>query len=392
MAKGQATSEQAAGAAIAAPGPLIVSRFEALLVRMLRSFLQATAGDAAAEKPVGAAGKLSVPRELSPACVHLVADALSKGCVQYLARAGGWRRERHLRLGHAMQGRLWERTPVPELGLAFSQHSLRFLVWLTAGRRDKENLWAPPADELTTADQFLLFLAYEGLRGTDSALALRGSPYFYRHGLIRLFFAEDFVPAPAEIDAGMWTSDVGASIMEALQPMLQRCVLDVERGKNQIGDWAKLRAIGQSQEQALTAFLNSCQAARRPDLARFLLKAMADLLTRDLTPQFWLGGLQSATMPPRLADRLAVQRSALTVLRQVEHLANWTRQARATSFLDENYATAQLWLSDWEQYRGDEIAVIAQQLLRQLEPLRTQAPAPIDAGPSATPEKATPVR
>jgi hypothetical protein len=47
--------------------------------------------------------------------------------------------------------------------------------------------------------------------------------------------------------------------------------------------------------------------------------------------------------------------------------------------LDEDYAVAQLWLADWEQYRGDEMAKIAHNLLRQLEPLRvlpaTETPA-----------------
>lgn len=368
------------------PGPLIVSRFEATLVRLLRGFLQPGMGDATGDRPLPAAGRLTAPKELSPACMHLVRDSLSKGCVQYLARAGGWRRERHLRQGQPAQGRLWERSTPPELGLPFSRHSLRFLVWLTAGRPDKENYWGPPENELTIGDQFLLFLAYEGLRGTDIGQSLRTHPSFQRHGLIRLCFADDFGPTGRPVEAAIWTEGLGACVLEALQPKFYQRWLDVERGKNQVSDWTKMRALGQSQDQALGAFLTSCDQSKRPDLARFLLRVLAEILTRDLTPDYWLGGLQEATRPPRLADRLETRREALGVLRQVETLTNWTRLARSTGFMDEHYAMAQLWLSDWEEYRGDEVAVIAQQLLRQIEPLRT-GPAnasAVDAAPTAT--------
>ena len=58
-----------------------------------------------------------------------------------LARAGGWRRERQLRSGQRVEGRLWERTPPGELGLTFSRQSLELLMWFTA-----EN----PTDKLAT--------------------------------------------------------------------------------------------------------------------------------------------------------------------------------------------------------------------------------------------------
>ncbi|MFL5339382.1 MAG: hypothetical protein ACJ8F7_04370 [Gemmataceae bacterium] len=346
-------------------GPLTVSKFEGALLRLLRSFLR---GD-----PVEiGSGKLNPPRCLSAACVHLVRDTLSKGCVLYLARAGGWRRDKHLRLGVPLQGRLWERTPVTELGLSFSRHSLDLLIWLTAGR-PAGWLWEPDEASLTIADRFLVFLAYDGLRVTEAGQAIRGKPQFAANGLCRLYFPEDFLPS-GTIHSEPWLKDIGASILEALQPPLHRRWLEVERGKNQIGDWGRLRQIGQSQEQGLTGFLDAADAAKRPDLARFLLKAMAELLSPDLTPAFWIGGLQGAG-PPRLAERLDTQRHGLAVLRQVERLGQWAKRARGTGYLDEDYAVAQLWLSDWEQYRGDNLATIAHNLLRQLEPLRVTAPA-----------------
>lgn len=373
MASSTPLQNPADGPAAAIAAPLTVSRFEAVLLRMLRGFLRPSPGDTPEKS--GAAGRLALPKCLSPACMHLVRDTLGKGCVTYLARAGGWRREKHLRQGRPIMGRLWERTPVPELGLSFSKYSVELLMWLAAGRPDKNQSWDPPEQQLTVADKFLMFLAYDGLRETEARQTLTSRALFVQHGLIRLFFPEDFAAAAAtqSMDMGTWTTGVGASILEAVQPRLHRRWLELERGKSQIGDWGRMRGIGLSQERALQAFFEACESAQRPDLARFLLKVMAELLSRDLTPAFWISGLQQAGAPPRLADRLETQRCGLAALRQLERLAGWTRRGRSTGYLDEDYAIAQLWLADWEHYRGDEITVIAQQLLRQLEPLRLQA-------------------
>jgi hypothetical protein len=359
-------------------GPLSVSRFEAALVRMLRSLLRPPGG----EPFVGPAGRLTPPQGLSPECIHLVRDGLSKGCVSYLAKAGGWRRERHLRGGKALFGRLWERSEPEDLALSFSSHTLLFLIWLTAGRPEKLHLhWDPPQEELTPADQFLLLLAYHHARGSDAAMTLRGKTSIARHGLIHLFFPEDFAAAPVEptLDFAIWVDGVGAAILEALQPLLHKRWLELERGKNQIGEWIRLRQMGVRQEHVLAAFLQETEAAKRPDLARFLLKAMSELLTRDLTPVFWIGGLQGQG-PPRLADRLETHRQGLAVLRQMQRLGEWTRKARNTGFLDEDYQVAQLWLADWELYRGDELVVIADNLLRQVEPLKLQPAEAATAG------------
>ena len=86
--------------------PKMVSRFEANLLRLLRFFLK--------QMPAEQAGRflndrLDPPHCLSAACVELVRDYLSKGCVLYLVRAGGWQRDRFLRSGEPRFGRLWER-------------------------------------------------------------------------------------------------------------------------------------------------------------------------------------------------------------------------------------------------------------------------------------------
>src|SRR5438094_9971884 len=96
-----------------------VSRFEANLLRVLYSVF----GRVPVEQilPI-VLGALPRPHCLSRDAVDLVQDALAKGCVQWLARNGGWRRERHLRGTRAVEGRLWERTPLAELNLEFCVH------------------------------------------------------------------------------------------------------------------------------------------------------------------------------------------------------------------------------------------------------------------------------
>jgi FtsH ternary system domain X6 len=377
----------------AAAGLRTVSRFEAVLLRMLRGFLRPGPVDTPLSERTSAAGKLAMPKGLSPQCLHLVRDTLGKGCVQYLARAGGWRREKHLRQGKPAQGRLWERTPASELGLSFSHHSIHLLMWLAAGRPDKDSNWNPPQHELTIGDKLLMLVAYQGLRDHEARQTFLGRTLFVNHGLIRVFFPEDFasLPAGASIDTRSWTQGIGASVLEALQPKLLHRWLELERGKSQIGDWNRMRGIGASQERALESLLSDCEAAKRPDLARWLLKTMSELLSRDLTAAFWLSGLQQASSPARLSERLEVQRFALAALKQVERLSGWTHRARSTGYLDEDYSVAQLWLADWEQYCGDEVAVIAQQLLRQLEPLRVEpmpaAGAPANASGAAAARK-----
>jgi hypothetical protein len=353
--------------------PRAVSRFEAKLLRILRAVLR--------QSPVESALPLVLERSARPAClsraaVELVGDHLAKGCVLYLARAGGWRRERFLRGGQARDGRLWERTPPGELGLSFSGHSLEFLIWLTAARpNDAQPPWQPPEAELTAADRLLLFLAYDALRDTEAGPALRARPAFNRHGLCRLAYPEDFAQQAANApppDFAPWVNGPGAWMLEALQPVLKACWLHAERRKAQVGDWQALRALGLSQERVLGAFTAAADAAGRPDLVRFLLQTAAELLMPNVTPAFFVGGLQGGG-PPRLADRFEVYRRAVALLRHLDALQRWERRARTIGFLDEGYAAAQLWKSDWERLGGEELAARAQAVVRQIEPLRVQA-------------------
>jgi hypothetical protein len=349
----------------------VVSRFEADLLHLLHFFLRRAPAEQA--RPLLGRGRAPPPC-LSRGAVGLVQEALAKGTTLLLAR-GGWRRERHLRGERVVEGRLWERTPPQDLGLSFSAQALDFLVWVTAAgaRRLKEFPWRPKLEDLTLGDQLLLFLAYAALRNEDAIadLGLPARPVFARHGLCRLAFPEAFGGLQGDVlpDFAPWTVGVGACTLEALQQELAGCWRQVEHGKRTIADYAQMRALGQSQEQVLTAYLQALEAAGRFDLARFLLQAAEQLLAEGATGALWVGGLQ-AVPGQRLADRAETYRAALAFLRQLGRLKAWASRARATGYFDEGYAAMQLWLADWERYHGDALHGRAGAVIRQLDLLK----------------------
>jgi hypothetical protein len=353
--------------------PRIVTPFEGRLLRILRCFVRHVPLDQALPLVLE---RVARPAALSPACVELIEDSLAKGCLLFLVRNGGWRRERFLRDGKPRDGRLWERSDPAELGLAFSRHALEFLLWITAHRPGDAK---PPLEdvlpeaELTPADRLLLFLAYDALRDTEAGPPLRLRPVFARHGLIRLAFPEDFAGLPPEVipDFAPWMAGVGGAVLEALQPWLEARWMQVERRKVQFGDWAALRELGLAQERVLAAFTDAAEAADRPDLVRFLLRAAAAVLTEGVAPAAFVGGLQGAG-PARLADRIEVHRRALALPGHLGRLEKWQRRAHGVGYLDEGYAASQLWKADWERFRGDELAARAAALVRQVEPLTVQ--------------------
>jgi hypothetical protein len=358
-----------------------VSRFESNLLRILHCFLRREPLTEVRPLVVNRSDKARPPC-LSREAVALVQDALAKGTVQLLARAGGWRKQRFLRNDRPVLGRLWERTPPQELGLRFSGQTLELLLCVTAHKpAELKAHWEPAPDSLTLGDQLLLYFAYDALRDSDARDQLNARPAFVAHPLCRLAFADDYTtiterPAP---DYGPWTTGVGSCILEALQDELAGQCVRAERAKSAVGDWQRMRAMGQAQEQALTAFLDAATAARRPDLARFLLQAAVGLLPEGVPPRQWVGGLKSAG--PRMADRAETHRAALAFVRQLARLKRWEQEARAEGYFDEGYARSQLWLSDWERFGGDDLNRRAQGLVQELDPLRPTGGEPGPAAP-----------
>jgi hypothetical protein len=348
-----------------------VSRFEASLLRLLYYFLR--------KEPVERAlplieARLEAPPCLAPGAVRLVEDALAKGCTYELARRGGWRDEPHLRKLKKKTGRLWERSRPNDLGLAFSQHSLRFLIWITAARPgDKTPAWQPDHDQLTHGDLLLLYFAHEGLRDTVEGLGapvLRKREPFQRHGLCWLAYPEDFTQTPDGVTPNFqpWIEDAGACILEALQPDLTARWVHVESSKERIEQPGVMRGLGAAQDRVLDAFLTACEQSHRRDLARFLLRAAHQLLGPSAHAGMWTGSLQMGGQ--RLADRAATYQGATALLRHLERLAGWARWARGVWRFDDEFPAAQIWLEDWEQFEGDQLVPRAQTIVRGLDPMR----------------------
>lgn len=366
-----------------------VSRFEYNLLRILHFFLGRVPLEQA--RPlVNNRWDKDKPKCISRDAVELTQEALAKGCVEIVARglhknssrSGGWRRERFLRDDKPKEGRLWERTPSAELGLSFSRHTLDFLMWITMVKpADARSQWSPPEEELEIGDQLLLFLAFHALRQTDVGLALRVRPPFTTNGLCRLMYPEDFAansenPTP---DYARWVTGVGSCILEALQGDLAERWLEVERTKSSIADWQEMRGLGQTQEQVLDTFLTAAENAERLDLTRFLLQAASGILVEGTTGRQWIQGLQS--QGPRMADRMETNQAALVLVRQLERMRRWHREARTVGYFDEGYARCQLYLSDWEHHQGDDLFGRAQTVIGQLDPMRqTGGAQPTGAG------------
>ena len=71
----------------------------------------------------------------------------------------------------------------------------------------------------------------------------------------------------------------------------------------------------------------------------------------------------------RLADRSEAYRAAGAFLRSLDHLQRWEREARAVSFLDDEYAASQLLKSDWERLGGETVCGWGAKALKALDPL-----------------------
>jgi hypothetical protein len=326
-----------------------IRRFEANLLTILDFFL--------GQAPVELALPLLIqpcarPKGLGRTTLRLVQDHLTKGCVLHLARSGGWRSERFLRGGAAVEGRLWRRSPFTELHLEFSRHVLRFLIFVTAAPLPAKfadfRLNAP---RQTPADGLFFALVQMALRGVDMRTRLVEHDIFVQNALCRLAWPEDFARlSAAPPDFTPWMDGLGAGILECWQPFLLDRWLHLERFKRTVQDPETFIQLAQAQEAVLTRLFDAVESANRLDLARFVLILLERLLAerpepRDWEPPFSVGS--------RLAERARFHRAALTTLRAASRLATWTAQASHVGYFDEGYGAAQLWKLDWERFNGE---------------------------------------
>jgi hypothetical protein len=348
----------------------VISRFEASLLEILRSFLGRLPPERVSRRILDPCPQ---PSCLSRTAVELVEDTLAKGCADQLAHSGGWRHERYLRGGRVVEGRLWERTDPEALGLTFSRHTLDFLIWVTAGNLDDKKLgwWTTTGRKLTLGDQLLVYYAYGGLR-QNAVLCHRDlgtKSLFSGNALCRLGYPADFAKAPADVEFSFeaWMCEAGSCILEAIQGDLVKRWVEVDQKKGDDPSWARMQDQGRAQGQVLGAFLDAIDAAGRRDLARFLLAVLAQRLTEGATAERWLGGLKERG--PTMAMRTETGRAALVVLRQLGRLRQWAQEARGVAFFEENYAASQLYKADWENGQGETLHARAEAILREVEPL-----------------------
>lgn len=353
-------------------GPRQVTKFEFNLLRILRFLVGHFPADQGLQLVRTA---ITRPECISGGAVDLVKDTLSKASVLFLTRAGAWRKDKYLRDNKPAQGRVWERIPLAERALSFSRPVLDFLFWLTAEKvHETKQAWDAAPKALTPADELFFALAFDATRSDPDVLAvLRKKDAFTRNPFCWLLapgdVAEPDSAKPILPDFAPLFTGQRAVLMECIQTFLTSRWVRSERAKGQIGDWKKMRQQGNAEFVALQAYLKAADAARRNDLARFVLRTNAAVLTSDLTPVFWTGGLQGSG-PPRLADRLETQRSALALPRQMEILEGWQERARSVGYFDEDYQATQLWKLDWETVNGDRVAHRARAAVEMLEPLR----------------------
>ena len=209
------------------------------------------------------------------------------------------------------------------------------------------------------------------LRGTEAGARLRSSPAIIGNVLCRLTFPQDFIqaPPPTAADFLPWTTGLGGCILEVLQGPLARDWVELETAKARITDWETMQALGRAQENVLSPLLDALEQTERYDLARFALEALTRLLHATAAPRFWIGGLSHAG--PRLVDRQATYRAALTFVRQTDRFKRWEQRARGVGYLDDGYAASQLWKQDWERYQGDVLHACSQALVRDMDPMHS---------------------
>ena len=311
----------------------------------------------------------TVPPTLGPHALHVLRDLLAKGIVLALVRRGGWRRQHHLHAGQGVEGRLWQRHTAP--ALRFSSVCVRTLLWLTAEPLANADCEPLDAEEpLTLADELFLYLCCHLVAGTPCGPSVGAQPLFRRSALCRLGFPELLGVPPPGFTASAFAPLLAdkALVLEALQADLARRWRRIEESKRRVFEPADMVALGSAQEVVLSAFLDALDAARRRDLAGFLLEAGRGLVDRPAT--HWMEGLSPSAS---LRARAEAARAAGAWLRSLARLARWDAEHRAVRFFDDDYDAAQLLLSQWNAFGevGFRLAAERERALASLGPLES---------------------
>lgn len=330
-----------------------VSRSEANLLTLARVAVGAYPAQDALKLLLFA---VEAPPKLGPTARGLLSDTLARGVVMGLVRGGGW----ESRGG----GRLWERYPPPPL--RFTANLVRLFRWMLANPMAGAEVPQLALDaELTLAEQVVVTLLLEQLRGTGCEAALAAQPAVRQAPLVVLAHAA--VLARVAPLARVPALDVAASavVLEGLRGVLARSWVHAERLKGEENRPQVLSRIGQAQRSVLDEFFSAIDRVGQRRLATFLVDAAVAWLATPRAPETYLAALD-ATAP--LRERAEARREAGAFLRAVARLRAWDREHRAVRFIDDGYDEAQRLVKDWERLT-EQHASAAAALVTELEAL-----------------------
>ena len=324
----------------------------------------------------------TLPPRIGTTCAGLLEDTLGQVWHALWQRGGTRPRASVKGDGTTVRGRLWERYPVTPL--EFTAATVQLLRWLVS-----QSFAAAPstiaelkAMPLSIGDQIMIYLALDASRATPAARVLAAQPLIAGAPLAWLGFAPLFA-AHRHAPPQRYTSLIegaGAIAVEALADELAQRWYAAELAKRQVEDPAELIALGAAQDAVLEQFMGACDAARRRDLARFVLDAAAPLLARNLSPHV-------VALDPRrpLSERAKARIAAGALMRAINRWNDWDQLHRGVRYIDDDYQAAQLLLQAFERIGPPGVAR-AQGFLAELASLAPTAPAPATPAADATPQ------
>lgn len=310
------------------------------------------------------AGELGNPAlawatQLGPTAARVLGETVTQGVVLQLARGGGW---------HQLQGkRLWERRQLPPLHA--TGNVVRLCSWVLAAQKSSQTPrldWVAP---VTLADD--VFAALLVGRLADSGVGNRlASQLGAWPGFITVCLHLDRIVLNADA-LTMPSVDLErvAVAVDGLQQLLAERWADIEAVKTTVVAPAQLMALGAAQQQLLTLFLDACDAAGERALAGFLIEALRRWLS---VPRAAADHARSLDRGSSLNERTEALRAGAASLRSLHRLVGWHREHKATHFIDDSYAQAQVLLAEWRVLDGP-LPGQAAALLAQLEGLGSVA-------------------
>lgn len=302
-----------------------VSRSEARLLALVRAIFEGRGeeGFLVASFPLA--------DQISPAAMGLLEHTLAVGCVQALARGGGWKRERRPRGAELVDGRLWERhEPVP---LHFTGWSYRILASLLRTPLSQQVLELAPPDEAAPGDRILAFLIARSLHRSrlPEALSLVQHEPLVQLGFHRELDVDGLLAAP-------W-------LLEAFQQDLEDLWVGHLEELAEITAPLPLIERNVAFHRTLDCLLGALEAHDRRDLADFLIEAARRWIPEDAD---WMPQVELEARHA-LRDRTEARRALCVFPGVLLRLSDGIHRDASVNFFEDGYDAAQARLKQWER-------------------------------------------